>query len=69
MWPGQEVARVIPVVDSRYIQIQEKAEEEDSVQDGSDTSPQVCLLSKMSLVHFETILLSVWWVFQSSKIM
>lgn len=51
---------MIPVVDSRYIQIQEKVEEGDSVQDGSDTSPQVCLLSKMSLVHFETILLSVW---------
>lgn len=51
---------MIPVVDSRYIQIQEKAEEEDSVQDGSDTSPQVCLLLKMSLVQFETILLSVW---------
>lgn len=54
---------MIPVVDSRYIQIQEKVEEGeegDSVQDGSDTSPQVCLLSKMSLVQFETILLSVW---------
>lgn len=51
---------MIPVVDSRYIQIQEKVEEGDGVQDGSDTSPQVCLLSKMSLVHFETILLSVW---------
>lgn len=51
---------MIPVVDSRYIQIQEKAEEGDSVQDGSDTSPQVCLLLKMSLVQFETILLSVW---------
>lgn len=38
---GQEVARVIPVVDSRYIQIQEKVEEGDSVQDGSDTSPQL----------------------------
>lgn len=42
MLPGQEVARVIPVVDSRYIQIQEKVEEGDGVQDGSDTSPQVC---------------------------
>lgn len=51
---------MIPVVDSRYIQIQEKVEEGDNVQDGSDTSPQVCLLSKMSLVQFETILLSVW---------
>lgn len=51
---------MIPVVDSRYIQIQEKVEEGDSVQDGSDASPQVCLLSKMSLVQFETILLSVW---------
>lgn len=45
MKPGQEVARVIPVVDSRYIQIQEKAEVGDSIQDGSDTCPQVCLLS------------------------